>query len=113
MNAEPKTEFMWLILTHLDELGTHETGLLDEYQFDPHRKWRFDYAIPHLKLGFEYEGFGKGHLNWKSYSKDCEKYSTAAIAGWCVIRITALMIQDGRAGKLIRNAIDEKVKVLT
>ncbi len=113
MKLDSKTEFRLLIEGHLAELGLTDTirpilgGLLQkEVAFHNSRKWRFDFAIPDMKLAFEYEGRGKGHLSWDAYAKDCEKYAWAALLGWTVIRITANMVADGRAGPLIRNAIN-------
>jgi very-short-patch-repair endonuclease len=63
-----------------------------EYQAIPGRRFRFDFAIPDLKIAIEYEGGtwdGGGHVRGKGYSSDCQKYSLAAIYGWCVIRVTA------------------------
>jgi hypothetical protein len=102
----PKDEFFLLILQHLQSLGIDEAILVPEYKFHKTRDWRFDGAIPELRLAFEYEGLGKGHLTRKHYSKDCEKYTWADALGWTLVRITELLISDGRAGPLIRNAIN-------
>jgi hypothetical protein len=102
----PKAEFKFLILDALDSLGISRGVLKSEVQFHKTRRWRFDHAIPDLRVAFEYEGRGQGHLSWTEYSKDCEKYTWANLLGWKVTRITAGMIQDGRAGGLIRNAIN-------
>lgn len=56
------------------------------------RKWRFDFAIPELKLAFEYEGIFSAkarHTTVKGYMGDCEKYNTAVLLGWKVLRFTA------------------------
>ena len=103
---EAKDEFRLLILEHLQALIFAAELLEPEVKFHVKREWAFDFAIPHLWLAFEYEGRGKGHLTWKHYAKDCEKYTWAAILGWTVVRITPNMVQDGRAGPLIRTAID-------
>lgn len=102
----PKTEFELLILEHLDALEIDPELLKTELLFHKTRLWRFDFAIPIWGLALEYEGRGLGHLSWAAYAKDCEKYTWAALLGWRVLRITAKMISDGRAGPLIRFAID-------
>ena len=102
----PKTEFELLILEHLDTLTLTRRLLKTELMFHKTRQWRFDFAIPGFKLALEYEGRGLGHLSWSEYAKDCEKYTWAALLGWRVVRITANMIQDGRAGPLVRHAIN-------
>ena len=65
---------------------------VEELEFHPSRKWRFDWAIPSLKIAIEYEGiFSKksGHTTISGYTKDCEKYNAAQILGWKVLRYTA------------------------
>lgn len=79
-----------------------------EYVFCPGRKWRFDYAFPSRMIAVEYEGIFSArsrHLSIKGFDGDCEKYSKAAILGWKVIRVTAIMIKDGRALNLITEAL--------
>ena len=63
-----------------------------ELQFDENRKFRFDYAIPSLKLAIEYEGvFSKKsrHTTVNGFSEDCIKYNLAVCSGWRVLRYTA------------------------
>lgn len=69
------------------------TGIqvVDEHKFHPVRKWRFDFAVPSLKIGVEYEGLmseKSGHTTLAGYTKDTEKYNEAAAEGWRVIRFT-------------------------
>jgi hypothetical protein len=64
-----------------------------EYKFHHERKWKFDYAIPELKIAIEYEGLmseKSGHTTITGYSDNCEKYNMAVILGWKVLRYTAL-----------------------
>lgn len=79
----------------------HREGLIPEYveelQFHPERKFRFDWAIPKLMIAIEYEGiFSKksGHTTISGYTKDCEKYNSAQILGWTVLRYTAKNYTD-------------------
>jgi hypothetical protein len=77
------------------------------YRFAPPRRWRFDYAWPAQRIALEIEGgawIGGRHVRGRGYESDCEKYSTAAADGWCVIRATPRMIQDGRALALLERA---------
>ena len=104
---DPLRETQALIELAIAEIGLPaELLIIDKVHPHRTRDWRFDFAIPELQLAVEYEGRGKGHLSWTHYAKDCEKYTWAAILGWVVVRITASMIQDGRAGPLIRTAIN-------
>ena len=66
-----------------------------EYAFHPKRKWRFDFAWPGIMLAVEIEG--KRHLTYAGFTEDCEKYNTATIMGWRVLRYTPRMVQAGIA----------------
>lgn len=79
-------------------------GAIAEFEFHEKRKWRFDWAWPERKIACEYEGgiFQRGrHTRGKGYGNDCDKYNTAAVMGWCVIRTTPTMWRDGRALKML------------
>lgn len=69
----------------------------EEFQFDEVRKFRFDWVIPELKTGVEFEGIiseKSGHTTIKGYSKDCTKYNLCQCLGWKVLRYTVLNYQD-------------------
>lgn len=64
-----------------------------EYPFHPTRKWRFDYAIPELKIAIEIDGglfntyMGKHpgrHSGGVGQREDMEKMNEAAAMGWLV-----------------------------
>lgn len=64
-----------------------------EHRFNETRQWRFDIAIPSLKIAIEYEGImsrKSRHTTVTGYTKDCEKYNAATIAGWRVLRYNAI-----------------------
>jgi len=63
-----------------------------EFRFSKDRKWRFDRAWPTRKIALEIEGHG--HQHWNRYHGDVEKYNTAALLGWCVLRITYKHVSD-------------------
>ena len=71
-----------------------------EYCFHSERKWRFDFAFPSEKIAVEIEGgvfkYG-GHSRGKGYEKDCEKYNSAVIMGWRVLRYSTDMVLAGTA----------------
>lgn len=80
-----------------------------EFTFARPRKWRFDLAWPDEKLALEIEGatWANGrHVRGAGYEADCLKYSTAAILGWRVIRVTPKMIDSGLAIDLLKQAFD-------
>jgi very-short-patch-repair endonuclease len=68
---------------------TPELNIVKEFKFMEGRKWRFDIAIPEIKLAIEYEGQGGRHNRFIGYSNDCEKYNYAQYQGWAVLRFTA------------------------
>lgn len=85
-----------------------------EYQFCPGRKWRFDFAlVKHvsvmtsdgpigstLKVAVEIEGgvhSGGRHTRGEGFIADIEKYNTAALMGWLVLRYTTQMVKSGLA----------------
>ena len=63
----------------------------EEFRFHPVRRWRFDFAIPDLKLAIEIEGgsWTQGrHTRGKGYQGDMGKYNTAQLMGWKILRYT-------------------------
>ena len=65
--------------------------LVREHRFHPTRKWRFDYALPELKIAIEVEGgvWQQGRHNRASgFLKDMEKYNPATSLRWTLLRIT-------------------------
>lgn len=82
-----------------------------EHRFLSGRRFRFDLAWPLLRVAFEREGaswtMGR-HTSGKGYRNDCEKYSRAAIAGWCVVRATVDMMRDGTALGLVLDALRQR-----
>jgi hypothetical protein len=75
-----------------------EERVVTEHVFHPTRKWRFDYAIPEIKLAVEYNGHGgfvgragaSGHSSIKGITNDAEKMNSAIACGWRVLAFTAL-----------------------
>lgn len=70
---------------------------VEELQFHDVRKFRFDWAIPDLKIAIEYEGLmskKSGHTTIGGYTSDCTKYNLAQISGWKVLRYTAKNYRD-------------------
>ena len=65
--------------------------VVKEHMFHYTRKWRFDYAMPDLKVAIEIDGgvwdYGR-HNRPQGYIDDMEKLNTAASMGWLVLRFT-------------------------
>lgn len=62
-----------------------------EYRFHPERKWRFDYAIPDLKIAIEIDGgvwINGRHNRASGYIKDMQKFNIAASLGWLILKFT-------------------------
>ena len=79
-----------------------------EYRVCNTRRWRTDFAWPEKRVALEVEGgqWSNGrHVRGQGYENDCLKYSALAIAGWCVIRATGAMVNDGRALALVEQAL--------
>jgi hypothetical protein len=69
------------------------------------RKWRFDVAFPEFKIAVEIEGLvvrrlagelvvtGR-HGSIAGFKEDCEKYATAALLGWTVLRFEQSMVKS-------------------
>ena len=73
---------------------------VSEFKFHETRQWRFDIAIPSLKIAIEYEGImsrKSRHTTVTGYTKDCEKYNAATIAGWRVLRYNAINYRSAGA----------------
>ena len=80
------------VLWVLNREGLIEKAI-EELEFYPDRKFRFDWALPTIKVAIEYEGLmskKSGHTTISGYTKDCEKYNLAQISGWKVLRYTAV-----------------------
>jgi hypothetical protein len=85
-----------LLLQEMKRLGMI-SGFVSELKFDEFRRYRFDWAIPDLKIAIEYEGLNSEksrHTTKKGYTGDCEKYNKATIQGWKILRYTALNYSD-------------------
>lgn len=84
----------WLEWNLMYWCNEHSLSLCKEYRFCPERGWRFDFAVPAVKVAVEFEGGiflpKSGHNTARHYTKDTEKYNRATILGWRVIRVTAL-----------------------
>jgi hypothetical protein len=80
-----------------------------EYYFHPVRKWRFDYALPELKIAIEVEGgvwSGGRHITGTGFLGDCDKYNSAAVMGWIVIRVQPIALFNHYTLSFILQAIE-------
>lgn len=95
-----KGNMHWVLV---DLSRRHDLLLIQEYQFNPARKWRTDWALKgnkgerEIRILIEYEGLGygkTGHTDSKGYSKDAEKYNSAQALEWIVLRYTFLTYEN-------------------
>lgn len=78
-----------------------------EWRFHPERKWRFDYAWPDKKIAVEVEGgvwSGGRHTRGAGFIKDMEKYNTATVMGWKILRCqpSDLSIRKTQVGEALK-----------
>lgn len=88
--------------------GELHTQVVAEYQFHPSRKWRFDYALPQHRIAIEIEGgvwTGGRHIRAQGFLGDMEKYNTAAIMGWRLLRFTPDQQMTTKTLESVRAAI--------
>jgi very-short-patch-repair endonuclease len=81
-----------------------------EYRFYPARRWKSDFAWLYCKLLVEIEGgvWTQGrHTRGKGYQSDIEKYNTAQLEGWTVLRFTPSMVDDGSAINQVKRFLDQ------
>ena len=79
-----------------------------EHRFAPPRRWRFDLCWKAVKLAVEVEGgvwTGGRHVRGKGAIGDMDKYNTATLNGWKVLRFSAEHIKSGRAIATIESAL--------
>jgi very-short-patch-repair endonuclease len=70
--------------------------LTREYQFDPVRKWRFDFAFPSVKLAIEVDG--ENHRRtFKVVRSDNDKGNEAVRRGWRVLHFQASQANPTKA----------------
>ena len=102
-------------MSHLEQLLIHHIKAMKleipvpEYRFHETRKWRFDFAYPDQQIAIEVEGgtWANGrHTRGKGYEADCEKYNTAALRGWTVLRFTGGMVKNLTAIEMIKEALN-------
>ena len=89
-------------------LWRHLSGpeLLREFEFHPHRRWRFDFCAPEKRFAVELEGLTHGqpgrHQTVKGMREDAEKYLSAWILGWSLVRLTRAQVTPEHLETIIR-----------
>jgi very-short-patch-repair endonuclease len=79
-----------------------------EFRFAKPRRWRADFAYPEQMLLIEVEGgvYTRGrHLRVNGYENDLEKYNTATLLGYRVLRFSSGQVSSGEAVAMIERAL--------
>ncbi len=84
--------------------------LWPEFFFSVDRLYRFDYAIPELKIGIEVNGGvwaqgNSGHSSGKGIMRDYEKSNLAQSLGWKVLTVVPSQIKNYEALELLKKII--------
>ena len=82
-----------------------------EFAFHPKRRWRFDYAIPEYRIAIEVEGgvWTQGrHTRAKGFLGDMDKYNTAAVMGWTLVRTTPQKLMTKQTMDYVKQSIQWK-----
>lgn len=107
-SLEKKFEIVWR-----HEL--HGPFLNREHQFNPFRKWRFDFAHLPTQVAVEIEGGISGksrHTSCDGYAADCEKYNEAAFLRWFVFRLPPRDVTNLKAIGRILHFVREREEML-
>ena len=108
--ARRKAQAEALAMTWEQQLMAYEVPpYVKEHRFNPPRLWRFDYAWPDLRLAVEIEGgvwVSGRHVDPKGFLADLEKYNTATLMGWMVLRVDSGMVDNGKAIQILLTVLD-------
>lgn len=80
-----------------------------EWRFHVNRKWRFDLAWPGNRVAMEVEGgiwTGGRHSRGKGIKADMEKYNTATLMGWRILRCVPAELCIRETVEMIRTALN-------
>jgi very-short-patch-repair endonuclease len=89
--------------------GVVWAGVVKEHRFHPTRRWRFDFAWPEQRLAVEIEGRGR-HQTFMGFAQDAEKYNTALLLGWRVLRYPAAFVKPSPKRKLWPNGAADMIE---
>lgn len=107
-----KSDFYTQVLKK--EIGVE---VVKEYRFDALRMFRFDYAIPELRIAIEIDGGlwiagGGRHNRASGFINDMEKLNLATSKGWRILRFTHTTKLLQQSMDIIKNTINYKTNEL-
>ena len=94
--------------TLTQHLKAYKIEFIQEFRFNPERKWRADFHLVGTKILIEVEGgiwSGGRHTRGKGYIADMDKYNSATALGFSVYRYSTEQVKSGKA-------IEEIMKLL-
>lgn len=103
-------------MSDLEELFAFQlkaTGLptpVREHRFAPPRRWRLDFAWPDRMIAVEIDGgtwINGRHNRGAGYAKDTEKYNTAVLKGWRVLRFPGESVENSTAIDAVEQILNE------
>lgn len=83
-----------------------------EYRFDKNRRWRSDFGWPEQGLLLEVEGavwIQGRHTRGSGFIKDMEKYNTAAVLGFRLLRVTPQKLCTFETLEMVEKILSGKV----
>ncbi|WP_156189684.1 DUF559 domain-containing protein [Acinetobacter indicus] len=92
----------------IQQLRALKIEFVQEFKFHTARKWRADFHISNTKLLIEVEGgiWSNGrHTRGKGYLGDMEKYNTATMMGYQVLRFSTEQVTSGYAIQEIKKMV--------
>lgn len=95
-----------IFLAYLKEMKLPQPE--QEYKFHDTRRWKFDYAWPSSKVALEVEGgiYIQGrHSRGAGMEKDFQKYNTAAVLGWRVLKVVPRKLCTAETIEMIKQII--------
>ena len=90
-------------------LKAHKIEFEQEFRFNSERRWRADFHLVDTKILIEVEGgnWSNGrHTRGKGYSGDMEKYNSASLLGYTVLRFSTEQVKSGKAIEEIRRLME-------
>ncbi len=90
------------------DLKALKIGFIQEFYFHPERQWRADFHIIGTKILVEVEGgiwTGGRHTRGKGFIHDMEKYNTATVLGYQVLRFSTEQVKSGLAVRQIERLL--------
>ncbi|HAV5522845.1 DUF559 domain-containing protein [Acinetobacter baumannii] len=90
------------------QLDVMKIAYEQEFRFHPERRWKADFRIEGYMILVEVEGgaFSNGrHTRGEGYIGDMEKYNSAAMMGFTVLRFSTEQVKAGVAIKQIEQLV--------